>query len=64
MAQTEVLEFLKKNNRFYTTREIAQTLNMNKVTVQANLLRLRNWKFVDYIFIKEGNHSIFKYKAK
>ncbi len=63
MSQTEVLEFLEQNKDYYSSQEIADKLNQSRITISANLLKLRKHKLVEYIAIKnKTNNMLFKYK--
>ncbi|MGM5483488.1 MAG: winged helix-turn-helix domain-containing protein [Nanobdellota archaeon] len=60
MGQQEVYEFLKKNpDKWFTSREISENLNVSIGSVTMNLKKLRKSKLIAYR--NTGKKNMFQY---
>jgi len=66
MSQESVIGFLKKNEGWYTGREIAEATDKGTSTTYINLKRLKKGNFIKFrTRIKSGfNHPVLEYKYK
>lgn len=62
MGQQEVYDFLKKNkNKWFTSRDISEALNVSIGSVTMSLKKLRKTNIIKYK--NSGKRNTFRYKV-
>lgn len=64
MSQIEVYQYLKKHNGWHDSKEIAEALEISKLSANANLRRLNHDGFVQSKIEKTNRNYKKSYKLK
>ena len=62
MAQQEVYQFLKKNDRWYTSKEISKNIGIQFTTISNNLAKMYKYKEVLRRRVKIEGHFNYEYR--
>jgi hypothetical protein len=68
MSQQDILNFLRKNrNKYFTSREISEAINLRHTNAIVNLYKLRKTNFITFKLLDNNSKSVrylYKYNLE
>lgn len=64
MSQEQVLRFLCAHRGAWSTKQIAQMINLGQGSTQANLRKLARQGYIDIVVLRDNKRRHIRYKVK
>jgi len=64
MAQSNVLELLKKKRKWISTKQLSEELGINASTVNCALRKMLKYSEIDKKEVRNGSYRHYEYKSK